>query len=66
MELYSGGSTVISIRRVAWALAHPEDCVGSDEEIDVTCGVIGNHENGDGCCINPAHLKKVTKRAEAA
>lgn len=65
-ERYAGGTSVVSVRRIAWALAHPESRVEEWEEVVHTCGTVGDHTNGNGCCINSAHLVKVSTLKEAA
>lgn len=51
------GKALVSIRRVAYALTHPQDHVSVQEEVTVTCEHQGDPHTGDGTCI--AHLQKV-------
>ncbi len=54
----------VSVRRVAWVLAHPGEQVADDEMVRPTCGNIGHPSSGDGCCIT--HLQKVSSRTGGA
>lgn len=56
----------VSVRRVAFALAHPETHVSADEDVCVTCGHVGNERTGEGCCLNPDHLIKIDFRERRA
>lgn len=63
VEMYgSNETTVVSVRRLAYALQNPDDHVGPDEEVWTTCEHKGDFRSGEGTCV--AHLRKVTK-AEA-
>lgn len=59
VELYGGQQVIMSVRRLAYALQHPEDHVGVDEEVWTTCEHKGNHQNGDGTCL--IHQRKVNR-----
>lgn len=64
VELYGSNElTVVSVRRLAYALQNPDDHVAADEEVWTTCEHKGDPKTGDGTCV--AHLRKVTK-AEVA
>lgn len=52
------GTTPISVARVAWALAHPEDHVLATEMVIAICGH-GGDNTGRGVCCAPEHLLKM-------
>lgn len=59
VEIYGRmGKGMIHVRRLAWALAHPESHVAADEEVTSECGTNGDLDTGDGTCVNPEHLVK--------
>lgn len=58
VETYgSGEMTVVSVRRLAYALQNPHDHVGPDEEVWTTCEHKGCYKSGEGTCVS--HLRKV-------
>jgi hypothetical protein len=63
VEVYgSNETTVVSVRRLAYALQNPHDHVGADEEVWTTCEHKGSPQTGEGTCV--IHLRKV-KNGEA-
>lgn len=61
VDLLRGGRgerTIVSVRRVAYAIAHPNSHVRADEDVTLTCGKVGDGPSGHGCCIDPRHLVK--------
>lgn len=53
------GNHVMSVRRIAYALTHPNEHVSEDEDVIVTCEHKGESSTGHGCCVK--HLVKVPR-----
>lgn len=49
---------IVSVRRIAYALAHPEDHVAITEDVVATCGKVGDLSHGSGACVRSDHLVK--------
>lgn len=50
---------LISVSRLAYALANVHDHVGANEMVVPTCGHHGDGRTGQGTCCEPTHLRKV-------